>query len=72
MQDGDLFAYCLELMTDEEKTAFGFEVEPRKPDFPLETWRAFQDNPAYIEWKKNQPVREFQQNHIEWKKNRGK
>lgn len=24
-QDGDLFAYCLELMTDEEKQNFGFE-----------------------------------------------
>ena len=24
-QDGDLFAYCLELMTDEEKSNLGFE-----------------------------------------------
>ena len=24
-QDGDLFAYCLELMTDEEKQNFGWE-----------------------------------------------
>lgn len=27
LQDGDLWAYCLELMTDEEKQNFGFDVE---------------------------------------------
>lgn len=25
-QDGDLWCYCVELMTDEEKTNFGFEI----------------------------------------------
>lgn len=27
MQDGDLWAYCFELMTDEEKLNFGMEVD---------------------------------------------